>query len=169
MLNKNIDAAFNEQINKEFFSSYLYLSMASDLEEKNLKGFAHWMKIQAEEELLHALKLFDYIHERAGRVILEAVKKPPSHWKTPIDIFENAYNHEVGITKSINALLELSEKEKDPASSAFLQWYIEEQVEEEANALEVLNKLKLIKDSSSALYMLDNELGSRIINRNNKK
>jgi len=165
MLNKIIDTAFNEQINKEFFSGYLYLSMASDLEEKNLKGFSHWMKIQAQEELLHALKLFDYIHERAGRVILEQIKKPQTKWDSPLKIFENAYNHELSITKSIHALLELSEKEKDPASSAFLQWYIKEQVEEEANALEVLNKLKLIKGSGSAIYMLDKELGSRVINR----
>jgi len=161
MLNKNIAKAFNDQINKELDSSYLYLSMANYFDTINLKGFAHWMKIQAQEELLHAMKTFDYIHERGASVVLSTIQGPKTTWTNPINALEDFYLHETQVTKNINNLYVLCQSEKDPASVIFLQWYIQEQVEEEALSLDLLNKLKMIQDNNAAIYMLDKELSSR--------
>src|SRR5208337_1712888 len=156
-----VQKALNEQTRKEFYSHYLYLSMAAYFESINLRGFAHWMRIQAKEELEHAMKFFEYIIERQGKVILEVIDAPTANWKTPKDIFEDAYNHERKVTESIYKLVELAESEKDHATAIFLQWFVKEQVEEEANANEVLQKIQLFGSEISALFVLDGELGKR--------
>ena len=135
--------------------------MAAYLESINLRGFAHWMRIQAKEEEEHAMKFFEHIIERQGKVVLEAIDAPTAKWKTPKDIFEDAYNHERKVTESINKIVELAESEKDHATAIFLQWFVKEQVEEEASANEILQKLQLIGSETSALFVLDGELGKR--------
>ena len=161
MFNKKIEEAFNKQINHEFYAAYLYLSIAADFEKKNLKGFSHWMRLQAKEELSHGMKFFDYIIERGGEVKLTEIKTPTANWANPIEAFQEASNHEALVTKKINNLVNLIDVEKDPASLPFLQWFLNEQVEEESSALQILSKLKMIKEEGSALLMLDNELGAR--------
>lgn len=153
--------ALNDQTRKEFYSYYLYLSMAAYFESINLRGFAHWMRIQAKEEQEHAMKFFEYIIERQGKVVLEAVDAPTAKWKTPKDIFEDSYAHERKVTESIHKIVELAESEKDHATGVFLQWFVKEQVEEEASANEILQKLQLIGNETSALFVLDGELGKR--------
>jgi len=135
--------------------------MAAFLESINLHGCAHWMRIQAKEEEEHAMKFFEHIIERQGKVVLETIDAPTAKWKTPKDIFENAYNHERKVTESINKIVELAESEKDYATTIFLQWFVNEQVEEEASANEILQKLQLIGSETSALFVLDGELGKR--------
>ena len=161
MLTKKIQDALIGQVNAELYSSYLYLSMSADLEEKNLNGFALWMKTQAQEELYHAMKIYDYVHERGGRMTLKAIDEPPKKWKSPLAIFEAAYKHELKVTGLINKLVDLAIKEKDHATNNFLQWFVKEQVEEEASADEVVQKLKLVGKGANALYMLDKEMGQR--------
>ncbi len=162
MLKKNVNDAINKQINEELYSAYLYLSMASYLEEMNLPGFANWMRIQFEEEQFHAFKMYDYVIERGGRVILDTIEKPESEFGTIIDIFEASLNHEQHISECINELMSLAIEEKDYASSNFLQWYVDEQVEEEAAVGEILGKLKLVEGKGQALLMLDKEFSERV-------
>jgi len=162
MINKKVEKALNEQINAEMYSSYLYLSMASDLEEKSLMGFAHWMKSQAQEELMHAMKFYDYVAERGGRVTLKAIDGPQTAWKNPTDLVGHVYKHEQHVTSLINGLMDLAIKEKDHATVNFLQWFVKEQVEEEASADEILKKLKLAGDKGNALFMIDKDLAARI-------
>jgi len=152
----------NKQVNAELYSSYLYLSMAAYFESINLKGFANWMKIQAQEEVTHAMKFFDYINERGGRVTLDTIKKPPAEWKSPLDVFENTYKHEVNVTKMINSLVDLAIKEKDHATYNMLQWFVAEQVEEEASADAIRQQLKFIGKDGRGLLMLDRELSRRV-------
>lgn len=152
----------NRQVNAELYSSYLYLSMAAYFESINLKGFANWMKIQAQEEVTHAMKFFDYINERGGRVTLDTIKKPPAEWKSPLDVFENTYKHEVNVTKMINSLVDLAIKEKDHATYNMLQWFVAEQVEEEASADAIRQQLKFIGKDGRGLLMLDRELSRRV-------
>jgi len=161
MLNPKIEEAFNRQINAELHSSYLYLSMAAYFESENLAGMAAWMRIQAQEELNHALKFFDFINERDGRVTLTPVEGPKIEWESPFDAFQDAYNHECKITGLINQLVDLSIHESDHAANAFLQWFVTEQVEEEASAKTIVDKLKLAGDNTVALLMMDGELGQR--------
>jgi len=161
LIKATVQKALNDQIRKEFYSHYLYLSMAAFLESINLRGCARWMRIQAKEEEEHAMKLFEHIIERQGKVVLETIDAPTAKWKTPKDIFENAYNHERKVTESINKIVELAESEKDYATTNFLQWFVNEQVEEEASANEILQKLQLIGSETSALFVLDAELGKR--------
>ena len=161
MIKATVQKALNDQTRKEFYSHYLYLSMAAYLESINLRGFAHWMRIQAKEEQEHAMKFFEHIIERQGKVVLEGIDAPAAKWKTPKDLSENAYNHERKVTESIHKLLELAESEKDHATVTFLQWFVKEQVEEEANANEILQKLQLIGSETGALFVLDGELGKR--------
>lgn len=161
-ISKKMEKALNAQINAEMYSSYLYLSMAADLEGKALSGFSNWMKIQAQEELYHAMKLYDYVHERGGAVTLDAIEAPQIEWKDPLALFQAAYKHELLVTSLINGLVDLAIKEKDHATNNFLQWYVEEQVEEEASADEVVQKLKLIGGKGHGLFMMDKELGARI-------
>ena len=162
MLSKKMLDELNRQVNAELYSSYLYLSMAAYFESINLKGFANWMKIQAREEVTHAMKFFNYINERGGRVTPDTIKKPPAEWKSPLDVFEATYKHEVNVTKMINSLVTLAVKEKDHATYNMLQWFVAEQVEEEASADEIRQQLKLIGRNGRGIWMLDRELGQRV-------
>ena len=161
MLKKKIQDALNSQINAELHSAYIYLAMAADLEDKNLSGAANWMKIQYQEELFHAQKIFDYVNERQGRVVLEAIEKPPTKWKSILEIFEAAYKHEVYISGRIHDLVELARKEKDHATENMLQWFVAEQVEEESSVDEILQKLKLVGDHVHGIFMIDAKLAGR--------
>jgi ferritin len=161
MLNPKIQEAFNKQINAELYSSYLYVSMSAYFESINLKGMANWMRIQAQEETQHAMKFFDFINERSGRVLLSPIEGPQTEWASPLAAFEYTYEHEVKVTGLINDLVNLSLQAKDHAANAFLQWFVNEQVEEEASADEIVGKLKLARDNASVLFMIDQELGQR--------
>ncbi len=161
MLSKALQDAMNEQIKNELYSAYLYLSMSAYCEEANLPGFAHWMRLQAQEEVSHAMKFYDFIYERGGRVVLQAIDQPPVEFKSPFHVFEQTLGHEQKVTAMINDLYTLAVEEKDYASQAFLQWFVTEQVEEEDSASQVLETLKMIGDKPHALLMLDRELGGR--------
>lgn len=163
MLTARIERELNAQLNREFFSAYLYMAMAAYFQSIDLLGFANWMQIQAKEELFHAEKFYLFIQERNGKVALEQVDKPQIEWESPLAAFENSLAHEEFITKSLNELVNASLEEKDHATNIFLQWFITEQVEEEANATEVIRKLKLMKDAPGGLYLLDKELGTRTL------
>ncbi len=154
--------ALNDQLKWEFYSGYLYLSMSAYFLSINLPGFANWMHVQAQEELSHGMKFFDFINERGGRVFLQAADAPPSEWSSPLDVFEEAYAHEQIVTGRINDLVNLALEERDHASNIFLQWFVSEQVEEEANADGVVQQLKLMGDARGGLFMLDKELGQRV-------
>ena len=161
MINKSMQDAMNDQINKELYSSYLYLSMAAYLEDRNLSGFAHWMRVQETEEREHAMKLYDFIVERGGRVMLKAIEAPKTEWKSTLELAEEVAAHEAVVTASIHALYELALKEKDYSAQIMLQWFITEQVEEERNAAEIVSNLKLIEDRGTAVLMLDHRLAKR--------
>ena len=161
MLNKTIQDAFNKQLNAELFSSYLYVSMSAYFESINLKGMANWMRIQAQEEMQHAMKFYEFIHDRGGRALMMPIDGPNTEWGSPLAVFEETCQHEAKVTALINDLVDLSMKEKDHAANAFLQWFVTEQVEEEATAEEITGKLKLAGDNASVLYMIDQELGQR--------
>ena len=162
MLKKTIEKAFNEQVNAETYSAYLYWSMSAALQGMNLPGFANWMRIQAMEEMTHSEKFFKYIVERGGTVTLTAIDGPPTEWKDVEAIFKNVLEHEQKVTGLINGLMDLAMAEKDHASAMFLQWFVAEQVEEEAGAEDLLGKLKVAGTSSPALYMLDKEMAQRV-------
>lgn len=162
MLKEKIQEALNKQLNAELFSSYLYLSMSAYFESINLKGFAHWMRIQTQEELVHVMKYFDFLIERGGKAILSSIESPPTEWASPLAVFEHAYQHEQKVTGLINDLVNLAISEKDHATNNFLQWFISEQIEEEASADEVVQKIKLMGVASGGLFMLDRELAQRI-------
>jgi len=153
--------AMNEQINKELFSSYLYLSMAAYFEDKNLPGFANWMRVQAEEEREHAMKFFDFILERGGRALLKGIDAPKTDWSSSLEVAEEVAAHEAKVTASIYALYELALQEKDYPAQVMLQWFISEQVEEEKNALDIIESLKRIEAHDTAVLMLDKQLGKR--------
>lgn len=163
MINPKIQAAFNHHINEELFSAYLYLSMASYFEAKSLSGMAQWMRIQAQEELLHATKFFDFVHERGGRVMLEPIAAPQADWDAPVHAFEDAYKHECVISGMINKLVDLAIAESDHAANSFLQWFVNEQVEEEATVEAIVDRLQLVGDHGVALFMLDAELAKRTL------
>ncbi len=166
MIAKEMEEALNEQLKWELYSAYLYLSMAAYFEDLGLEGFAHWMKAQTAEELMHAMKFYKFIFERDGRVILQEVPKPPSEWESPEAAFEYAYKHEQEVTSRINKLMSLAKKFEDYATENFLNWFVDEQVEEEASFKAILNKLKLIKNNPQALFYLDNELSQRPLDLN---
>lgn len=161
MISKKMEKALNEQIVEELRAAYVYLGMSAYFTAENLDGFAKWMRIQAKEELGHAMKIYDHIHERMGRVTLADVKAGPTSYKSPRAAFEAALEHERRVTKRIDDLVELARKEKDNAALSFLQWFVDEQVEEEKQADTVLRKLDLIGEDGRALYLLDRELGER--------
>ena len=161
MIDREMEEAINRQINEEMYSAYLYMSMSAYFEEQGLNGFANWMYVQYQEEMDHAMKFYRYLHERGGNVRLYAIKEPPHEWKSPLDAFEQTLKHEQHITKCINELVDLAEKIKDRPTFNLLQWYIDEQVEEEANDEELINQLKLIGDNGQGLLMLDRELAQR--------
>lgn len=161
MLSKKMEKALNAQINAELYSAYLYQAMAANFAAQNWMGLAKWMTIQAKEEQGHAMKIYDYVLERGGRVVLEAIAKPPSEWATPLDAFKAAYAHEQKVTGMINDLVNQAIAEKDHATVAFLQWFVNEQVEEEANASLAVNQLTMIGDSKGSLFMFDHQMGKR--------
>ena len=161
MISTTMQDTINEQINKELFSSYLYLSMAAFFEEKNLPGFAKWMHIQSGEEREHAMKFYEHLVDRGGRVLLKAIDAPGTEWKSNLELFKEVQAHEAKVTKSIYDLYEQALKEKDYAAQVLLQWFITEQVEEEKNAAEVVQQLELIDAHGTAVLMLDHQLGKR--------
>ena len=162
MLDAKIEKAFNEQLNAETYSAYLYLSMSAHFEAINLKGFASWMRCQAQEEMVHAMKFFNFILERGGKVSLTAIGGPETAWDSPLAAFGNAYAHEQKVTGLINGLVDVAGEIRDHASEVFLQWFVTEQVEEEASADEVVQKLKLVADAPGGLFILDQELAQRV-------
>lgn len=164
MLNTKIEKAINDQINAEMYSAYLYLSMSAYFERMNLPGFAKWTYVQYLEETTHALKFFKYVNERGGNVRLTAIKEPPTEWKSPMDVYDNIYKHEQLVTSLINNIMDISIQEKDHATNNLLQWYVAEQVEEEANAQLILGHLKRTGDSKDGLFMIDKELSTRVFN-----
>lgn len=161
MISKKMEEAINKQINEEMYSAYLYLSMAGYFAEQNLMGFHNWLYVQYHEELAHAEKFYKYLVERGGQVRLAAIKEPEHAWKGPRDAFEAVLKHERHITGRINELVDLAEAEKDRASFAMLQWFVNEQVEEEANAQDILAKLEMVGDHKQGLLMIDRALAER--------
>ena len=163
MISKNIQTALNKQLNAEFYSSYFYLSMSAYFEANDLQGFAKWFRMQADEEYAHAMKIFDYVYQVGGEVALQKIDGPKTKWNSFLEVFKDTFVHEQKVTKSINAIVDLAQREKDHATVNFLQWFVGEQVEEEATAQMNVKKMEMIGDSKSGLLMLDNELGSRTI------
>ena len=161
MLGTAVESAMNEQIGNELFSAYQYLSMAAYCESENLPGFAQWMRTQSREETEHAMKFYDFILERNGRVVLQGIDGPVVDFGSPLEVFEQALEHERKVTAMINDLYGLAVRENDYASQTFLQWFVTEQVEEEKNAGDVVENLKMVGDKSEALFLLDRELGRR--------
>lgn len=161
MISKTMQDAINDQINKELYSSYLYLSMAAYFECHNLPGFAKWMQVQEGEERGHAMKLYQFLVDRGGRVLLKAIAAPDVDWKTSLEVFKQVAEHEAKVTASINSVYELALQEKDYAAQMVLQWFITEQVEEEKNAAEIVQQLELIDARGTAVLMLDHRLGKR--------
>jgi ferritin len=162
MLKKNVQDAINDQINAELYSAYLYYSMVAYFESISLKGFSHWMRVQALEEMTHVQKFFSYINDRGGRVLLTPIEAPPTEWDSPLAIFEATYAHEVQVTALINKLMDLAVAESDHATCHFLQWFVGEQVEEEASADDIVQKLKLVSKSEGGLFLLDQEMDKRV-------
>lgn len=161
MLNDRIEERLNEQIRHELQSAYIYFGMAAYFESISLKGFANWMTVQAQEELAHAYRIFDFINDRSGRAVLKALDAPPGTWDSPLAAVTSAYEHECKVSQSINECVTLALEEKDHMTNGFLQWFVTEQVEEEASADDLVQKLKLIGDNASGLFLLDNELSKR--------
>ena len=162
MLSDKMVDALNGQINKEMYSAYLYMSMSAYTEFIGLKGFANWFYIQYQEEMEHAMRIYNYILEQGSQVKLMAVKEPPTEFGSPLEMFEQTLEHEKYITQSINDLVELAIEQKDHASQIFLQWYVTEQVEEEGNDNEIIDKLKLAGKEGGGLFMIDKELSGRV-------
>lgn len=158
MISKKMQDAINDQINAEFYSSYFYLSMSAYCESENYKGFAEWFRLQAEEEKMHGFKLFHYLQERGGRVILKAIDEPPSDFKSIQDTFEQTLEHERKVTSLINNLNKLAIEENDYATQAHLQWFISEQVEEEATAEDILNQIKMVEGKPGNLFYIDRHI-----------
>jgi ferritin len=161
MIKEKIEKALNQQLKQELFAFYIYLSMSAHFESMNLNGFANWMRFQAEEEKTHGLKFYDYILQANGKIDLKQIDAPKKSWKSVQEIFEDTYNHEKKVTESIYDIVDLSISERDHATHNFLQWFVSEQVEEEATALKILEKIKLIGDNQGALFIFDREMGSR--------
>jgi len=162
MLKEKMKEALNKQINEELYSAYLYLSMSAYFESMGLKGFANWMMVQYKEETDHAMKIYNYLLSHGAEIVLLPIKEPPHEWTSPLNAFEETLKHEQHITKCINNLVDLAEELKDRPTYNFLQWYIDEQVEEEENDREIIDKLKLVWESSNGLFMLDKELAQRV-------
>jgi ferritin len=162
MLSEKMLAALNGQLNKEIYSAYLYLSMSAYSTYIGLKGFANWFMVQYQEEMVHVMKIYDYINSQGGQVKLLAVAQPPAEFESPLDMFEKTLEHERFVTKCINDLVDLAIKGKDHATNIFLQWFVTEQIEEEANDNEIISKLKLVGEKGDALLLIDRELAARV-------
>ena len=163
MISQKIQDAINDQINFEIYSSYIYFSMSSFFESKNLEGMAKWMRVQAQEELLHAVKFYNYVNERGGRALMKEIKGPKNEWSSPIEVFEDALAHERIVTERISNMVTLARAENDHLTDNFLQWFLAEQVEEEATADGIIQQLKLAGDQGAGLFMIDRELGARVL------
>jgi ferritin len=161
MLSKKIENAINKQINAELWSAYLYLSMSAYFESIHLGGFANWMRVQAQEEVGHAMRFYNHVIERRNRISVAAIAAPPVNWKSPLNAFEDAFKHEQKVTGMINDLANMASAEKDHATANMLQWFIDEQVEEELSTDAIVQKLKMIGANTGGLYMLDHELSQR--------
>lgn len=164
MIKESIQEALNKQINEELYSSYLYLAMSAYFEAQDLPGMGSWMRVQAQEELLHVGKFYTYICDRDGRVNLASISGPPSEWASPLEAFQGAYEHECKISRLVGNLVELAKKEGDHSTDNFLQWFVSEQVEEEATAKSIVGQLRLIGDNGYGLYAVDQELANRVLN-----
>ena len=162
MLTQDMQQKLNAQLNAELYSAYLYLSMSAYFESSDLDGFANWMRVQAHEELMHAMKFFDFVNSRNGRVTLTPIEGPATEWQSPQHAFEEVYRHEQKVTGLINALASSAVAESDHATNSFLQWFVNEQVEEEESANRILRNLKLIGSDGTGLLMLDRELAQRV-------
>jgi ferritin len=161
MLSAKTQEVLNRQINAEMYSSYLYLSMSAYFEAESLKGMAHWMRIQSQEETIHAMKLYDFVNDRGGRVALTQIEAPKTEWAAPLDAFEDAYRHELKITGLINDLMNTAIAEKDHAAHDFLEWFANEQVQEEADAKLIVDQLKLVGGQGLGLFLIDQQLAQR--------
>lgn len=157
-----IEDAVNKQVNAELYSAYLYLGMSAKCTELNLKGMAHWLYVQAQEEMTHAMKFYRFILERNGHAVMPGIEGVSTDWKTPLEMFEAAYAHEQKVTALINNIMDIALAERDHATASMLNWFVDEQVEEEANSSEIAEKLKLIGESKEGLFMLDKELSVRV-------
>jgi len=162
MLSMRLQEALNEQINKELYSEYIYLSMEAYMRSIDLDGIANFFAVQTQEEHFHAMKFYNFIIDRGGKVVLKKIDDPPVDFKSVVDVFEQTLEHEKFVTKSINDLMDVAVKENDHAASSFLKWYVDEQVEEEANVTRILSKLKLIGGEGHGLLMIDQELAARV-------
>lgn len=162
MISDKMCKALNDQVNAELYSSYLYLSMSGWCSEKSLNGFANWMRVQAQEEMAHAMKIYDYVLERGGSVKFEAIAAPPAAWGSPMEIVEEVAKHEAKVTGLVNDLVDVALDERDHAANIFLQWFVAEQVEEEASVGEVVERMKMIGDDSAGMFAMDLELGKRV-------
>lgn len=162
MISKKMQAAIDDQVNAELYSSYLYLSMSAFYLEKNLPGFAHWLKVQAQEELIHAMLFYNFLNARGGRITLQSIEGPPTDWSNVAKPFEDGYDHETKVTARINNLVNLAMSEKDHATVTYLDWFVNEQVEEEASFDAIVRQLKLIGGEGNGLFMIDRELAARI-------
>ena len=162
MIKKEVLEAINNQINAESYSAYMYLSMAAYFEDMGLEGFAHWMKIQYQEESAHALKFFNYLTERNGRVALKAIDQVPVDFNGIVDVFEKTLTHEMHVTDLINNLVNVAIAANDHATQSFLKWFVDEQVEEEANVEKILATLRLINGQGNGIFMMDREMKMRV-------
>ena len=162
MLSEKMQDALNGQLNREMYSAYLYLAMSAYSTYIGLKGFANWFMVQYQEEMMHAMKIYNYINDQGGQVKLMAIEQPLTEFESPMDMFEKTLEHEKFITKSINDLVDLAIAEKDHATNIFLQWFVTEQIEEESNDKDIIARLKLIGKDGNGLLMLDKELAARV-------
>ncbi len=160
-ISDKMEDALNEQIKNELYSAYLYLSMSAYAKSMNFNGFAHWLKLQAKEELEHAMKIYDYVFERGGRAVLKAIDEPPKEWSSFLELFKKVYEHENKVTNMINNLLKMAREENDYATEVFLHWFVDEQVEEEASANEIVQKLKFAGNQINVLMLIDRALAQR--------
>jgi len=161
MIKEKMEKSLNLQLNQELYAFYLYLSMSAYFDSLNLNGFSSWMRFQAEEEKTHALKFYDYILQANAKVDLQNIEAPKKTWKSSLEVFQDTYNHEKKVTESIYEIVDLAISEKDHATHNFLQWFISEQVEEEATAINILDKIKMVGENRNGLFLLDRELGMR--------
>lgn len=162
MINNEVAKVLNEQVNKELYSAYLYLSMSAYFSDIGLLGFANWMRVQAQEEQAHAMLVYDFIVNRSAKVTLDKISAPKTEWQSTLEAMEDVLKHECFITESINNIISVAETNKDRATMSYFQWFVDEQVQEEASAVDLISKLKLIGEDKSALYMLDKDLSARV-------
>ena len=162
MITEKVGKVLNEQVNKELYSAYLYLAMSAYFSDIGLLGFANWMRVQAQEEQAHAMFIYDFLLDRGEKIVLTAIDAPQTTWSNPLAVVEEVLKHEIYVTSLINNIVSVAEEVKDRATMSYMNWFVDEQVEEEANAKEIIDKLKLIGDDKSALYLLDKDLAARV-------